>query len=148
MVRRSPLSRLRICACLAALLACWVASLPAQTPRPTKDSPRPVAPGFNSGDKPVAPRLEDIKLPADAILLVCQQTADVLRALPKFYLVPLEEFAALQARIKRLEQQLQAKQPAAITSLRLSGKVRGGLVELKAVYKFVPDREHSTVALG
>ena len=143
MVRRSRSSGPRACACLIGLLACWVASLPAQTPRTSKDAPSPA-----KEERPVAPRLEDIKLPADAILLVCQQTADVLRAFPKFYLVPLEEFAALRAKTRRLEQQLQAKQPAAITSLRLSGKVRNGLVELRAVYKFVPDREHTTVALG
>ena len=148
MVHSPRCSGLRGCACLAGLLACWAAALPAQPPKPPKESPLPVsAPPDAKGDKPMPPRLEDIKLPADAILLVCQQTADALRAFPKFYLVPLEEYAARSAEMKRLRQQLQAKQPAAFDSLRLTGKVRDGLVELKASYKFTPGKQ-TTVALG
>ena len=130
-------------ACLLIVLAATAVSLLAQPP-PSREMPAP--PGKDN--KPAPVRLEDIKVPADAILLVCERAADALRALPKFYLVPLDRFDALQARIKQLEKQLQAKQPAPITKILVTGKVQNGVVDLKAIFEFVDDKEHDTVTLG
>src|SRR5262249_53969747 len=67
---------------------------------------------------------------------------------PRFYMVPPERYDALLAEVERLKKQLEDKQPAAVTALEVTGKVRGGVAELKAVYKFDAARDRTTVSLG
>jgi hypothetical protein len=91
---------------------------------------------------------EEIKLPSDAILVISDKAADVLRAVPKYYVLLPDRYNALMAEIDRLNKQLQARQPAPITAWKVTGKVKGNVVELKIVFSFVTDRDRATVALG
>jgi hypothetical protein len=89
-----------------------------------------------------------MKLPADAILVLYDKAADVLRAIPKYYVLLPDRYNAMVAEIDRLNKQLQARQPSPISSWKVTGKVKGNVVELKIVFSFVTDRDRATVALG
>src|SRR5262249_21602705 len=100
-------------------------------------------------EKPSSLRPDEVKLPADAILVVCEKAADALRVLPQYYYaVPPQKYDALLAEIDRLNKQLQARQPAAVSEVRVSGQVKGNRAELTAVFVFTTDRDGATVTLG
>lgn len=117
----------RRAAALCLLLACF--SVAAQPPTP-----------------PAKP--EEMKLPADAILVLYDKAADALRALPKFYLLSPERYNTLVAEIDKLNKQLQGRQPAPISTWKVTGKVRGNVADLKATFAFVTERDRATVALA
>src|SRR5262245_11046906 len=89
-----------------------------------------------------------MKLPPDAILVLSDKAADLLRALPQFYLLSPQRYNALMAEIDRLNKQLQSRQPAPISSWKVTGRVRGNVADLKATFSFVTERDRATVALG
>ncbi len=150
---RSPSAAVRALACLGGMLCCWsfalaVASAP---PVPPAREPSPSDTDKPAPDRPSAVRLDDVKLPGDAILVICERAAEAMRVLPQYYYaVPPEKYDALVAEVAKLERQLQqARQFAPINKeLTLTGRVHGGLAELKAVFEFDTDKERSVVALG
>jgi hypothetical protein len=93
-------------------------------------------------------RAEDVKLPADAILLLYDKASDALRSLPKFVLLSPERYNTLVSEVDRLNKQLQARQGSVVNAWRVSGRVKGNVVELKATFFFTVDRDKTTVALN
>jgi hypothetical protein len=95
---------------------------------------------------------EEIKLPVDAIIVAVDKANDLLRSLPKYYLLSPDRYKALMDEKALLEKQLAARQPYAVTEWRISGKVITGggenKAELTATFKFRTDADRATVALG
>jgi hypothetical protein len=130
--------------CLAGVLMCWAAAHAVQPAAP----PVGKEAGPDNKEEKLALPLNGMKLPADAILVICEQASDALRTLPKYYIgVSLEKYQALEAEVERLHQ-AQTQQPAPINKrIDITGRIKGNLAELTAVFSFETERA-AAVFLG
>src|SRR4051794_1884107 len=69
--------------------------------------------------------LEGLKLPSDAIIVVCEQAADALRMLPRLVLMTPDEFKALRDELDRLRAKARPEKPAPPSFCYVEGKVEG-----------------------
>ncbi len=126
--------------CAAALLG---AAAAAQAPRPPE--PRTVA---GQPEKKSATGLEALKLPAGAILVLCEEVKESLQLLPRAVILPPEEYQKLQDQIEQLKRQLKGQKPEPPSACRISGKVEGDRARLRVRYEFRTERPGAVVALG
>jgi hypothetical protein len=143
-VRTADLLRARSWLAALLLLCAGTAFAFVESEPPTVPGP----PRERSESPPI--RLDEVKLPSsDAILVICERAAEALRVLPKYYYaVPPKEYDALLAKIDQLNKQLQARQPAPVSKVELTGQVKANRVDLTATFSFTTDADSRTVALG
>jgi hypothetical protein len=122
---------------IAVLLAVGAA---ARADGPAPDDKKPT-------DPPPAKKVDPLKLPADAVLVVVEQAADALKSMPKFVVLAPEKYQALLDEIERLKAAAKSK-PAAPAKCRIKGKVEGGLVHLQVQFDFHADNPGAVIALG
>jgi hypothetical protein len=129
------------------------------SPRPSEDDSErlatPAAHGRADQDKEKKStppdgvnKLEGLKVPPDAVIVVCDALADALRLVPNAVVLRPEKYKELRDQIEKLKAQLEANKPFAPSTSKLSGKVEGDLVRLKAQFVFVTDRPNVTVFLA
>ena len=126
-----------------------VAAAAAEDPSavPPPDSRPQPAPATSPGPS----RLSDadlLKIPTDAILVICKEVKDALRLAPEGVVLTPERYQALMERIDQLERQLKTAPAEAPSSCKLSGQVEGDLVRFQAQLDFRTTRPRAVVALG
>jgi hypothetical protein len=141
------------CGCRAgALVVAALALLPAAwaqpTPPPTTDKkPPPTAPSIKPPDTP-KPRLDLLRFPADAIIVLCKEGGDVLSAIPGAIVLRPEKYQEMRDEIARLTELVNSRKSVPPSRCQLTGKIDGGLVLLKAQFDFVTDRPDTVVTLA
>jgi hypothetical protein len=136
------------------------------SPRPPEDenSERPVKPASQapadqdkekkpapSAPPPAVNRLEALKVPPEAIIVVCDALAEAMRLVPSAVVLRPEKYRELQDQIEKLKAQvaqLTADRPVAPSTCQLAGKVEGDLVNLKAQFVFATERPNVAVYLA
>lgn len=101
--------------------------------------------------KPPAVRtLDDLNLPADAILIICDEMKKALELIPKGVLITTERFQELRRleEEKRLKRQTDLAKPGVPTAVIISGQVERELAQLQLQYKITTNRPKMPVALG
>jgi hypothetical protein len=135
------------------LLAGWIAA----AERPSE--PESIVQAAGEGDKKekagsdptsgkAAKGLESLKLPANAILVVTEQAADALKALPRFIVLTPEQYQKMMADLAALKARLETNRPPAPSKCVLKGKVEGNHVHLEAQFAFVTERPGVTLPLA
>lgn len=129
-----------------------------QHPLEDDDSERPAKPAAHSPadqdkDKKSAAldgvnKLEALKVPPDAVIVVCDALADAMRLVPNAVVLRPEKYKELRDQIEKLKAQLEANRPFAPSTCKLTGKVEGDLVRLRAQFVFVTDWPNATVFLA
>lgn len=119
-------------------------AVPGQTPKPEPSGQR----GSPALTQKQPATLADLPLPPEAILVLTERAADLLRALPRAVVLPPTKYQELLDEITRLKKQLQAQKPTAISKAELIGKVIGNRVEFKIRFAFVTESNAATVRLG
>lgn len=135
------------------LVVCWglvalfdlSAAQPARPVEPPKSEPA-VQPA--AADTSPRPSLEQFKLPANSIVVICEEAKDALRLVPRGFLISPEEYQKLLDEIARLKGQPKAERPATPTACRLTGRVEGDLVRLQAEFEFRTERRGALVGLS
>jgi hypothetical protein len=94
------------------------------------------------------PSLELLKLPAGAIVVVCEKVSDALRLVPQVVVLRPQDYQKLIQQIEQLKHQTEADRPVNPSSCKLTGHVEGEWVYLRAEFGFKTDRPRSTVNLG
>jgi hypothetical protein len=135
-------------ACLALLVALGAAALAASADPPTPAGPadRKAAPRPADADK--KPRSEPLRLPADAVVVICEQAADALRLIPDAVVLPARKYQDLLDEVARLREQLRPKKSVPPSRCALKGRVEGRFASLQAQFDFVTDRPDAVVALA
>jgi hypothetical protein len=101
--------------------------------------------------QPGANKLESLKVPSDAVIVICDALADALRLVPNAVVLRPEKYKELQEQIEKLKAQvaqLSAEKPVAPSTCKLTGKVEGDRAHLKAQFVFVTDRPNVGVFLA
>lgn len=97
---------------------------------------------------PVVQGIDALKLPAGAVIVVCENAKDGLGLLPKFIVMTPEEHQKLHNQIEQLKSQLKPDKPVTPAACRMTGKVEGDLLHLKAEFDFVTSQDRASVSLG
>jgi hypothetical protein len=99
-----------------------------------------------------ASKLDTMKLPAGAILVVVEHLADALKMVPTAVVLTPEqyqEYLGLEEQVKKLKAQLAGTdKPATPSTVRLKGKVEGNFVYLQAQIDLVTKEPNTVVALA
>jgi hypothetical protein len=91
--------------------------------------------------------LDQLKLPAGAVLVVCEKIQDALRMVPKAVVLTPEKYQELLDRIAALERQVKpGRQPPSVC--KLTGRVEGDVVQLQIDYRFRTDKSDAQIFLG
>jgi hypothetical protein len=106
--------------------------------------PMPFADGKASDSK----KIDLTSLPADAILVICESTAEALRRVPDAIVLTPKKYLELLDEIARLKRLLQTEKPIAPSTCHLKGKVEGNAVILQARFDVVTDHPNAVVALA
>jgi hypothetical protein len=147
---------------LALPLLCAAVALPLRAEE--TPSARPTAPGKTNGTdtKKVTPgpmpfadgkasdgkKIDLASLPADAIVVVCESTAEALRRVPDAIVLTPKKYLELLDEIARLRRLLQTEKPTAPSTCHLKGKVEGNAVVLRTTFDMVTDRPGAVVSLA
>lgn len=132
----------------AAALFIAIAAASAGTPATDqKAAPAPTSPASPPATA-VAPGLESLKIPDNAVLVVVEKSENALKMIPKAVVLTPEKYNELLAELKRLRASAPAEKPAAPGRCELSGKAEGGVLALKAVFDFRVERVPAEVRLG
>jgi len=148
-----PSARAGVCPCrwLVLLLAASLAGSArdragAAFQSPGTSTPDKKAPA--AAPQPAGKGLDGLKLPTDALILVCESAADAMRLLPKFVVLSPEKFKEMQDEIERLRARLRPERPQQPGFCKLEGKVDGSHVNLDVRYAVRTERPETVVALG
>jgi hypothetical protein len=96
--------------------------------------------------EPSGKKIDPFRLPADAVLVVYDQVADVLKAAPRYVLVTAEKWKEMEAELIRLRALPDA--PATPSDIRIKGKVEGNVAALQVTFAFTTDRPNVLVLLN
>ncbi len=119
------------------------AGLFSQTPTVPEKLPEP-KPGEAAKSKV---GLEQIKVPPGGVVVVVDNLKEAMALQPKMILMAVEEYQKLVERVAQLEKQIKAEKKSAQVC-KLSGKIDGDFVFLRAEYVFMTEQPRTTVALG
>jgi hypothetical protein len=111
------------------------AAPPMQKTSPGRSSPQPLS-------------LDNLKLPGNAVLVICEQFADALRILPKAIILSPQEYQSLVGQIDELTRSAKSEKPGIPSVCRLSGFVDDDVVRIHAQFEFKTHRDKTVVNLG
>lgn len=117
-------------------------SKPGETKMPAKDDTSNGPPA-----KPMPLTLDKLKTPADAIIILVEKLQEATELIPKAVILAPEKFHELQDRIRALEQQLKGEK-AKTHSCKLTGKLEGDYLALRAEFAFGTHQPRTAVMLG
>lgn len=98
-------------------------------------------------DTPKKVPLDQLRLPNNAIVVVVEDLLKATSLIPRQWVVPIDEWMALQERIKTLEQQLKGERVFPSTC-KLVGKLEGDFLSFEAEYIFATRNARTIVSLG
>jgi hypothetical protein len=103
-------------------------------------------------DRTAAARgLDKLKLPKNAVVVVCEKFEDALRLVPSLIVLTPEKYRELLNRIAELERKLKPDRPASPSTCKLKvlgASLDGELARIEAEFKFRADRDKTLIALG
>jgi hypothetical protein len=141
--------------CAAVALALRAEEIPSARPSaPAKSSGadnKKLIPGpmpFADSKAAEGKKIDLASLPADAIVVVCESTAEALRRVPDAIVLTPRKYQELLDEIARLKRLLQSEKPASPSTCHLKGKVEGNAVVLQARFDVVTDHPGAVVALA
>ncbi len=114
--------------------------------KPAKPSDQP-----DRTERPAAVRdLDKMKLPADALVVVCDSVEKALRLVPRAVLLTVEKYQAMQKELAELKRRVKPDRPATpgACKLRVVGPMDGDLVHLEVEFRFKVETAGGLVALG
>jgi hypothetical protein len=117
------------------------------TGRPGLGTTRTQSTKVESAGKP-ANGLDNLKIPTDAILVICKEVKDALDLVPDGIVLSLARYQALLDRIEQLERLRKPAPTEMPTRCQLSGQVDGDVVRFQVKFEFRTDRPRAVVALG
>jgi hypothetical protein len=103
---------------------------------------------FADGKAAEGKKIDLASLPADAIVVVCESTAEALRRVPDAIVLTPKKYLELLDEIARLRRLLQSEKPVAPSTCHLKGKVEDNSVVLQARFDAVTDHPGAVVALA
>jgi hypothetical protein len=135
-------------ACVALLVALGgIAPAAAGDPSPrTGGAEKKAAPEPAEADR--KPRAEPLRLPADAVVVICEHAADALRLVPDAVVLSGRKYQELLDEVARLRGQLQPKKAVPPSRCQLKGRIEGRFASLQAQFDFVTDRPDAVVNLA
>ncbi|MCI0638521.1 MAG: hypothetical protein L0Y72_03040 [Gemmataceae bacterium] len=93
------------------------------------------------------PTLDKVKIPPGAVFVLVEQLKDATSLIPQAIILSLEKWQEQQERIAVLEKMLKPeKRPAQVC--KLSGRVEGDFVHLRAEFAFTTEQPRTQVVLG
>jgi hypothetical protein len=120
----------------------------AEEPEARPDA-KPAAASKDKNNKPPALTLDKLKLPANAVLVVCDTVEEALRLVPKSVVLKPEKYQELMEQIADLERRLKPDRPASPSTckLRVVGSMDEDLIAVKAEFKFKVEKA-GVIGLG
>lgn len=104
-----------------------------------------------AAEKPAAtPRplsLDLLKLPAGAVLVICDEVRDAMRLIPNMIVLRPQDYQKWMEQIEQLKQ-TEADKPDNPSSCKLTGTVNGDWAYLRATFGFKTERPRSSVNLA
>lgn len=124
------------------------AAPPADPPKKTQAEAK--SPPTAGAREPVGRRLENLNVPPDAILILCEKLKQGLELIPDGILLTPQRFQELRRleEEKNRKRQAESSKPATPTACMLSGNVDGEMAYLQAQFKITTNRPSALVALG
>src|SRR5579884_4034235 len=147
------------CSILLILCAALVLPLHSQEPLSSKQSASPKMSGSQKTSAPTAEGKKTIErkktdlssLPADAVIVICEQANEALDLLPKAVILRPDKYQELLDQIEKLKKQIEnPKNENAVPPTRcvLHGKVEAGAVRLQAEFSGTAERADTLVSLA
>lgn len=120
---------------------------PKKEPGKKTESPKVLEPA-KSMEPPKSPlTIEGLKLSPGSVLVIVDELKEVLSLVPKMILIRPEKLVEMEERIKTLEKMLkQERRPASVC--KLSGKLDGDALQLRAEFLFSTEQPRTLVFLG
>ncbi|GEM_PF-2508957 len=97
--------------------------------------------------QPARPTLDKLKLPANAIIVLIEKLQEANELIPEAVILSLQQYRELKDRVRALEQQLKGAK-ATPHSCKLTGKLEGDYVALRAEFTFATQQPKTAVFLG
>jgi hypothetical protein len=94
------------------------------------------------------PRLDMLRIPGDAVIVICKEAVEALAMVPDGFLLSASEYRKLLDELAQLREKLGAKKSVPPSRCQLVGKVEGGQVLFEAQFDFVTERPDAIVALA
>ncbi|MBI3409742.1 MAG: hypothetical protein HY040_15485 [Planctomycetes bacterium] len=94
-----------------------------------------------------SPALDKMKIPPGAVLILVDELKEALKVRPKMVLMSPEAYQELQDRILQLEKQLKPERRL-VHSCKLSGKLEGDFITMRADFAFTTEALRTTIYLG
>ena len=104
-------------------------------------------PNETPGLGPARPALDKLKFPPDAVIILVDKLHEATELIPKAILVSPEKYQEWQDRIRTLEQQLKGEK-STTHSCKLTGKLDGDYLALRAEFTFATQQAKTPVVLG
>lgn len=111
--------------------------------KPSPDGTKPAPVDANGKRIP----LDKFKLPANAVIVLCDNVKDALQLFPRSFLVPSDQYKEMTDRLAALEKQLKPERKLPHTC-KLHGTVKGDLLDLEVELFFKTDQPKTLVFLG
>jgi hypothetical protein len=108
----------------------------------------PVPSGEKSLGTPSPLSLDMLKLPAGAVLVVCEQAREALRLVPQMIVLTPQAYQRLMDQLEQLKRQTEVDKPDNPSSCNLTGHVEGDWVYFRAQFGFKTERARSSINLG
>ncbi len=147
--------------CMILLILCAAIVLPlhSQEPLPTKQSASAKMSGSQKKSAPAAEgrKTGELKktdlssLPADAVIVICEQINEALDLLPKAVILRPDKYQELLDQIEKLKKQIENPKYENVvppTRCLLQGKVEAGVLRLQAEFSGTAEHADTLVSLG
>src|SRR3954451_13713522 len=109
----------------------------------------PPAPSGGAAATGPAPRgLDALNLPADAVVVVCEEVKNALALIPRSVILTPERYKALLDEIDRLKKKAAPDKPVPPTACKLTGRVEGDFARFQAEFRIHTDKPNTPVLLG
>src|SRR5262249_51575441 len=117
-----------------------VATNPAKMPQSPANSPGAAASASTT--------LESLKVPAGAIIVLCDQVQQALQLIPRAVVLAPDEYEQLLDQIEQLKRRLKPDKPESPSACRISGRVEGSVAYVFAKFEIKTRTARTFVNLG
>jgi hypothetical protein len=117
-------------------------------PETLSHKPGPAAQSNQAASGSQVSSLEALKLPAGAIVVLCDQAQQALHLIPRAIVLAPEEYEKLLDQIERLKRERKTDKPETPSACRITGRVEEGLAHLQLKFAFKTSKPKALVNLG
>lgn len=142
--------------CLVVLLVLGLAAVNAADPPSSpksgtgdkKPASPPAGPPAPSPPPEKKPSLDSFRLPADAVIVVCEKVLDAARMVPGAIVLPPRTYHDLLDELARLREIVAGRKASPPSACQISGRVEANLALLHVQFDFVTERPDALMALA